>query len=109
MNNPLTLVVTLKAKPEHAESVGRDLMALLAATRQEAGCVEYHIHRSVDQASTWMVYETWASQAAFDSHLAQPYTQAFMGKLPVYLDQEIDIASYLMQSPRPAQTLAAAA
>lgn len=100
MSNEITFVVTLPAKPEHSEALGRELMALLADTRAEAGAVEYNIHRSNERPTTWMVYETWRSQADFDAHLQQPYTQAFMATLPERLESVIVIAPFTAISPR---------
>ncbi|CAN7771471.1 putative quinol monooxygenase [Variovorax sp. LjRoot290] len=100
MSKQITFVVTLPAKPAHSEAVGSDLMALLADTRAEPGAIEYNIHRSNDRSSTWMVYETWRSQADFDAHLQQPYTQAFLAQLPERLEGEIAIAPFTTVSPR---------
>jgi quinol monooxygenase YgiN len=77
-------------------------------SRAEPGSVDYHIHRSNDDPDTVMVYETWRSQAAFDAHLAQPYTKAFIGRLPDLLVGDLEISRFTMISQRPSQAPLAA-
>ncbi|WP_457325376.1 putative quinol monooxygenase [Roseateles sp. P5_E11] len=100
MSQEITYVVTVPAKPEHSEAVGRDLMALLAATRAEPGCIDYNFLRSNDKSSTWLICETWRSQADFESHLQQPYSQAFLAALPERIEGEVVIAPFTTVSPR---------
>jgi quinol monooxygenase YgiN len=37
------------------------LAALVEPTRLEAGCLNYDLDRSVDDADVWFVYENWRS------------------------------------------------
>jgi quinol monooxygenase YgiN len=44
-----------------------NLAALVEPGRLEAGCLNYDLHRSVDDADVWFVYENWRSPEGFKS------------------------------------------
>jgi quinol monooxygenase YgiN len=74
----VSLSVVFEAKPGREEELGNHLKALVAPTRAEAGCVEYHLNTSEDKPGLFLFYEVFADQAALDSHIAQEYFQAFV-------------------------------
>jgi quinol monooxygenase YgiN len=74
----VSLSVVFEAKPGREEELGTHLMALVAPTRAETGCVEYHLNVSEDKPGTFLFYEVFASQVALDTHIAQDYFQAFV-------------------------------
>jgi quinol monooxygenase YgiN len=74
----VTVVARIKTKKGMDESVKQELMALVAPTRSEKGCINYDLHRSIDDRSVFMVYENWVSKEDLDKHLAMPYMRAFM-------------------------------
>ena len=51
---------------------------LVEKTRSEPGCINYDFHQSLDDSTRFIFYENFADQAAFDYHLAQPHTQAWI-------------------------------
>jgi quinol monooxygenase YgiN len=51
---------------------------LVAATRAEAGCLEYGIYVSATEFEEIASVERWASRDAAEAHLAQPHTRAFL-------------------------------
>ena len=48
------------------------LQGMLAPTRAESGCELYELYES-DSWGRFFFYETWASQAALDQHMATPH------------------------------------
>lgn len=52
--------------------------ALMEATRQEPGCLDFHFHRHADAQNRFVVYENFLDQSAFDEHLNAEHTQAFI-------------------------------
>jgi quinol monooxygenase YgiN len=57
---------------------GPDLVRKVAeASRQERGAVRYDVLQSMTRANHFTVVETWANQAAFDSHAAAPHTKQY--------------------------------
>jgi quinol monooxygenase YgiN len=39
------------------------------------------VHSSTADSNVWMIYEDWASQAAFDFHMQAPYVRGFLNDL----------------------------
>jgi quinol monooxygenase YgiN len=73
----LTVVATLKAKPGCEDKLLAMLQELLAPTRAEIGCINYDLHRSDDEASTYLFHETWESRPLWEAHMQSPHLVAF--------------------------------
>ncbi|WP_088343270.1 MULTISPECIES: putative quinol monooxygenase [Rhodomicrobium] len=101
MSEQLTLIARLTAKPEHADTLGEALQAMVAPTRAEAGSVDYLIHRDNDDRRVWILYENWRSRADLDAHFEQPYTKALMGRFPELLAKDMELSFCTMVSSRP--------
>lgn len=77
---PLTVVVALKAKPGREAEVRQVLLALIAPTRQEPGCLNYDLHQAVGDPATFLFHENWTSKQHLDDHLARPHLQALLAR-----------------------------
>lgn len=87
----VTVIAAIKAKPGMEETVKQALMALVAPTRQEPGCIDYDLHQASDDAGLFMFYENWISKKDLDEHLNMPYLKEFLGKADQILAQPVDI------------------
>ena len=87
----VTVLATIKAKKGLEETVRNEVLALVAPTRAEAGCLNYDLHQSSDDPATLMLYENWVSREDLDKHLAMPYLQAFLGKVPELLAEPVQL------------------
>ena len=53
-----------------AEPRLEEILAEMApVTRAESGCLMYEVHRSVDRAGVYYLYEQFVDKAAFDAHV----------------------------------------
>lgn len=77
--NLLTVVAEMVAKPGREDQLKRRLLALVAPTRKEDGCVQYDLHAVAGEAGRFIFYENWTSAEALDRHLASAHLQAFLG------------------------------
>lgn len=77
------IIVSGKAKlsPGGLEKVQNDMQALIAATRAEAGCVDYSFGADVTEPDTILVVEYWESWEALDAHVGQPHMTQWFAKL----------------------------
>lgn len=91
MGKPLTLVAFIRAKAGLEEELGRRLQALVEPTRQEAGCINYDLHRSNEDPALWMLHENWRSQRALDLHFETPYLRDFLKRADELLAEEMDL------------------
>ena len=76
----LTVVATMKAKPGQEAALRQELLALIAPSRKDAGCLNYDLHQSSDNPALFLFHENWTSKALLDAHLAQPHLQTFLAK-----------------------------
>ena len=72
---PVTLTVAFQARPGKEAELGRALAAMLAPTRQEAGCINYDLHVAPDDPAKFLFYENWASKEHHEAHDKTPHVQ----------------------------------
>jgi quinol monooxygenase YgiN len=83
-------VAVLKAKEGRADDLLEVLRKLASATQAEDGCVFYSLQRGLEDASTFVTVERWASREALADHRLTPHlTQA-----------REDMASLLREAPQ---------
>jgi quinol monooxygenase YgiN len=58
---------------ELADEAARLLHELRDASRAEAGCIGYEVARANAEPGVFVLYETWADQAALDAHYAMEH------------------------------------
>ncbi|SAK95541.1 antibiotic biosynthesis monooxygenase [Caballeronia catudaia] len=97
----LTLIAYLHAKPEKREALEQILRSLVEPTRLEPDCIDYHFHRSVDDPNLFMFYENWRSRESLDQHLAMPHLANFWEHRLDYLESDVDLQFFEMQSALP--------
>lgn len=69
----LTVIANIKAKADKIEEVKAELLKLIDATREEAGCINYDLHQDNQNPAHFLFYETWQNQSALDKHAATPH------------------------------------
>ena len=94
----VTVVATFKAKAGMETATREAILALVAPTRSEAGCINYDLHQSTEDPSVLILYENWVSKKDLDEHLAMPYLKDFLGKADDLLKEPVDIALFQMIS-----------
>ena len=72
----LHVIAVIPGKPEEADAVRAALSTLVAATRQERGCVSYALSESGAVPGTFVTDEQWTDQAALDAHMKTPHVAA---------------------------------
>ena len=64
-----TVIATWIAKPGHEDAVASSLVKLLEPSRSEPGCLEYRANRSLTEERTFLLYEEYVNEAAYDAHM----------------------------------------
>src|SRR4051812_877404 len=72
----LTVIAFIKAKPGKEADLREALLPLVAATRKEAGCINYDLHISTENPGHFGFHENWASKQQLDDHLKSPHLAA---------------------------------
>lgn len=96
MSNKLTVVARVKAKPGKEADVKRVLFGLVAPTRAEAGCINYDLHQSHDDAALFLFYENWESKSHLDAHARSAHIQAFRARVGDLLAEPVEIRLFTL-------------
>jgi len=94
-----TLIGILRAKPEAREELLGILRGFVAPTREETGCVDYHLHVSDEDPNLFMFYENWRSREDLTQHLAMPYLAPIRERAQELLAADVEMKFYTMLSP----------
>ena len=85
----VSLVITVRVKPEHRQEFLDLLTPLLDAMRHEPSFIDTVLHNDSDDPTHFMLYETWADLEDLVQVQAQrAYRKAFMDRLPALLAEE---------------------
>ena len=90
----ITVLVRIKAKEGLGEQIRQRAMALVAQTRNEAGCISYDFHQAAEDKSSFMFYENWTSKKALDEHIQKPVLQAFIAEADTLFAEPIDVTTW---------------
>ena len=77
----VTVVATFHAKPGKETELKAALTALVAPTRQEAGCLYYDLHILPEDPAKFLFHENWTSQAQLDAHLQSAHIKALLPRV----------------------------
>ncbi|CAM3755370.1 hypothetical protein CCOS865_04941 [Pseudomonas reidholzensis] len=99
MSEQHAFILKAKTRPEMADAFHELFSAYVASSREEPGCIEYHMLRDQEDPSLFVFYEVWASKAALDVHSALPHMQRFFAQRMDYLERDFDIQRIDMLSP----------
>ncbi|HEX8181063.1 MAG TPA: putative quinol monooxygenase [Pyrinomonadaceae bacterium] len=98
MDERVTVLARVRARAGREEEVRRLLLALVAPSRAEAGCLNYDLHQSADDPTEFMFYENWTSRAALAAHAAMPYLADFNAQAKGLLVAPVEINLWQMLS-----------
>jgi quinol monooxygenase YgiN len=77
----VTVIATFQARPGKEAELKKALLALIAPTRQEAGCLNYDLHTRPDDPARFLFHENWTSKAHLDAHLNNTHIQVLLPQL----------------------------
>ena len=96
----ITLVAIAQAKPGKEKALEETLLAAVPQVRQEAGCVNYDLHRSLSKPGVFIFYENWADEAALKKHRTMPHMLDLRAKAADLLAGPLQIELYEMISQK---------
>ena len=74
------LIVDFRVKPEQLDRFMKMIDEnARASVTNEAGCLQFDVTRANDDPCHVMLYEVYASEEAFKTHMTMAHTQAFLG------------------------------
>jgi quinol monooxygenase YgiN len=103
MSEHYGFIVKAKTRPEKSDAFEALFAAFVEPSRQEPGCIEYHMLRDKQDPTLFMFYEIWASKAHLEVHAALPHMAEFAQRRMEYLEQDFDFQMIEMLSASSAQ------
>jgi quinol monooxygenase YgiN len=77
----ITVVATFQARLGKEMDLKNALIGLVAPTRKEAGCINYDLHQSPEDAAKFLFHENWTSKAHLDAHLKSAHIAALLPRV----------------------------
>jgi len=73
---PIVITAILKPKPGCEDQLFQALQKVQAASREEAGCIRYDLHKGIDEPA-FVLYETWEDSEALSRHAQSSHYQEY--------------------------------
>ncbi|KXU91267.1 antibiotic biosynthesis monooxygenase [Paraburkholderia monticola] len=73
----IAVVAISVAKPGYEEQLREALEGIVGPTRNEAGALQYDLHRDVQEPRRFVFFERWQSQDALAAHAKSAHIQAY--------------------------------
>lgn len=94
-----TIVARLHAKPEKREELLKLLHGFVDQSREEPGCVDYHLHVSDRDPNLFIFYENWRTAKELREHQKSSAIALFWPRRLEYLqkDAELEVVTMLSE------------
>ena len=77
MSELIEATAFIAAAPGRVDELRERLRAVVARTVQEPGCLEFRVFELTDRPGHFVLWETFADQAALDVHMAAEWTREY--------------------------------
>jgi len=94
------LTALIEAHPGYEDELKTKLQALVPPTHKEEGCLEYTLHVESEARSKFMVYEVWASEENWQSHVQSSHFLEFQEQAQAMIRQ-LELRRYQRSSRNP--------
>jgi quinol monooxygenase YgiN len=91
MGKQITVIARLKAKPGLESRLEELAKALIEPTRAEAGCINYVLHRDLEDPAVYYFYENWRSQEDLNLHFQTPHLKRALEIAPEILAEPLKL------------------
>ncbi len=92
----IVVIAAMHARAGKEKELGEVLKGLIEPTREEAGCIQYDLHISVEDPAQYAFYERWDDQAALDLHVKTPHFGSAASRFGALTDSAPSIVVYTL-------------
>ncbi len=71
-----------------------------AASREEAGCIDYRVFEDTEQPNRFVFVEEWQDEEALQQHFRTPHIAEFMGAITATITAPPDVRFHEIASTR---------
>jgi quinol monooxygenase YgiN len=83
-----------------AEAV-KTAVTMMAATREEVGCISYIFSEDLEEPGRFRIFEEWESSEALDAHFQAPHMAVFQKAMGAFGVREMKVQRYEVASVGP--------
>ncbi|HEX8397490.1 MAG TPA: putative quinol monooxygenase [Pyrinomonadaceae bacterium] len=91
MGKQITVIARLKSKPGFESRLEELAKGLIEPTRAEQGCINYVLHRDLEDPAVYYFYENWRSQEDLDLHFQTPHLKRALELAPEILAEPLKL------------------
>lgn len=91
---------TVRVPPQNLAAFKPHMLAMLAASRAEDGCLAYSYAEDVAEPGLIRIFEAWRDQAAIDAHFQTPHMAAWRAAWPSFGVSDRKLFAYETASER---------
>ena len=81
----VVVVASVEVKPGSEDAALEIFSETIRRTHDEAGCLNYALHRDEDNPQRFVLIERWTSQVALENHTLQPYVTDLLARIAEHL------------------------
>lgn len=85
------IVAAMRARAEKTDALRAALLALVAPTRAEAGCIQYDLHQDQKDPAAFLFYEIWRTREEWLVHMETAHLQTFRAQADSLLDGPLQL------------------
>ena len=97
----LVIAGTISIDPANRDEAIAAAVEMMAATREEAGCISYTFSADLSEPGDFRIFEEWESQDALDAHFKAPHMAAFQKEMGGFGVRNMAIQRYEIASVGP--------
>jgi len=99
MTEQIAFILKAKTRPEMADAFENLFRPYVEPSRQEPGCIEYHMLRDQQDPTLFIFYEIWQSREHLAVHENLPHMKQFFDNRMDYLARDFEVRLIDMLSP----------
>jgi quinol monooxygenase YgiN len=84
--------VRLLARAGEEGAVEEALREVMGPSREEPGCLSFHLFRSVREPRLFYIHSRWVDAEAFQEHAELAHTKRFLERVDALLEQAREVA-----------------
>lgn len=93
-NKTIVVWAGLRVKDGCDEAFKKEAAIVIAATRNEKGCMRYDLLQDTEDKCSFFFFEEYVDASAYASHRAQDYMTAFRKKREELLDKYLGLRTF---------------
>jgi quinol monooxygenase YgiN len=90
----IVLTATMKSKDGSGDHLEKIITETAPKFLTDPGCVQYRVHRRIDDSNQFFFYEEYEDNEALTYHTSTPHFKGMFAAMKPFLDGNAEIAMY---------------